>query len=194
MENLKEIDSCEYIWEPGIGCAYTLVKVPQFEENRTDILKLILTCCSESIYCEKPISNRFIAYLTSEKNRHRLPLFTSLLNTVFAFDPIGYGLPYNYILNSDAADKLVEVALQLLIVSLDYDNKSSCDNLFINYLSRIYLEDDFQFVLKAIANLLNNQLVQTYLPHSVKRVHFHQELLIFFWKICNYNKVLLPRI
>lgn len=34
-----------------------------------------------------------------------------------------------------------------------------------------------------------NPLRQTYLPHSTKKVQFHQELLIFFWKICEFNKV-----
>lgn len=33
--------------------------------------------------------------------------------------------------------------------------------------------------------------MQTYLPNSTKKVHFHQELLIFFWKMCDYNKKFL---
>lgn len=50
---------------------------------------------------------------------------------------------------------------------------------------------DFQFVLKGITRLLNNPLMQTYLPNSTKKVHFHQELLVFFWKMCDYNKKFL---
>lgn len=64
------------------------------------------------------------------------------------------------------------------------------DNLFINYLSRIHRDEDFQFILHGVTRLLNNPLVQTYLPNSTKKVHFHQELLVFFWKICDYNKVI----
>lgn len=33
--------------------------------------------------------------------------------------------------------------------------------------------------------------MQTYLPNSTKKVHFHQELLVFFWKMCDYNKKFL---
>jgi len=33
-----------------------------------------------------------------------------------------------------------------------------------------------------------NPLVQTYLPGSQRKVHFHQELLIFFWKLCEHNR------
>lgn len=50
---------------------------------------------------------------------------------------------------------------------------------------------DFHFVLKGITRLLNNPLTQTYLPNSTKKVHFHQELLVFFWKLCDYNKKFL---
>lgn len=33
--------------------------------------------------------------------------------------------------------------------------------------------------------------MQTYLPNSTKKVHFHQELLVIFWKMCDYNKKFL---
>lgn len=52
---------------------------------------------------------------------------------------------------------------------------------------------DFSFILRGLTQLLNNPLVQTYLPRSTKKIHFHQELLILFWKFCDFNKVLLNR-
>lgn len=63
-------------------------------------------------------------HFTSPENRHALPLFTSLLNVVCAYDPVGLGLPYNHLLFTDSREPLVETALQLLIVTLDWD--SSC--------------------------------------------------------------------
>ncbi|KAK0676190.1 HID1 protein, partial [Pygoscelis papua] len=65
------------------------------------------------------------------------------------------------------------------------------DNLFVNYLSRIHREEDFQFILKGVARLLSNPLVQTYLPNSAKKIQFHQELLVLFWKLCDFNKKFL---
>lgn len=65
---------------------------------------------------------RWIARFTSAENRHVLPLFTSLLNVVCAYDPVGYGLPYNYLLFSDSREPLVQTALQVLIVCLDSDS------------------------------------------------------------------------
>lgn len=106
-------------------------------------------------------------------------------------------------------EPLVEVCLQILIVTLDHDlslhhsaaaadhpqqpfeEASVADNLFINYLSRVHRDEDFQFILKGITRLLNNPLVQSYLPNSTKRLHCHQELLVFFWKLCDYNKKFL---
>ena len=72
--------------------------------------------------------------------------------------------------------------LQVLIITLDQeasdevsdDSGSSPDNLFLNYLSRIHREEDFHFVLKGITRLLMNPLVQTYLPHSQRKIQFHQ--------------------
>lgn len=48
---------------------------------------------------------------------------------------------------------------------------------------------DFQFILKGIARLLSNPLLQTYLPNSTKKIQFYQELLVLFWKLCDFNKV-----
>ncbi|KYM76127.1 UPF0663 transmembrane protein C17orf28 like protein [Atta colombica] len=145
-------------------------------------------------HCTK--SNRSLEKILKS---HALPMFTSLLNTVCAYDPVGYGVPYNHLLFTDSLEPLVDVALQILIVTLDHDTTGGIpmeegavgDNLFINYLSRIHRDEDFQFVLKGITRLLNNPLMQTYLPNSTKKVHFHQELLVFFWKMCDYNKKFL---
>ncbi|KAF5279580.1 hypothetical protein FQR65_LT15377 [Abscondita terminalis] len=206
-EDLLAIDSCEYIWEAGVGFAHSPPRNSIFDSNRTELIKLLLTCFSETIYqppAEVSVNpNKWIMHLTSADNRHALPMFTSLLNTVCAYDPVGLGVPYNHLLFSDSLEPLVEAALQILIVTLDHDTSSSSintsdseenptpDNLFINYLSRIHRDEDFHFILRGVTRLLNNPLVQTYLPNSNKKVYFHQELLIFFWKMCDYNKKFL---
>ncbi|XP_014235010.1 protein HID1 isoform X2 [Trichogramma pretiosum] len=202
-EELASIDSCEYIWEPGVGFAHSQPKNSIFFSNRTELLKVLLTCFGETMYVNSDDSadfvNKWIQYTTSSENRHALPMFTSLLNTVCAYDPIGYGVPYNHLIFADSTEPLVDISLQILIVSLDHDtcisNKNGKDkigdNLFINYLSRIHRDEDFSFILKGITRLMNNPLLQTYLPNSTKKVQFHQELLVFFWKICDYNKKFL---
>lgn len=58
-------------------------------------------------------------------SRHALPLFTSLLNVVCAYDPVGYGIPYNHLLFSDYREQLVEQAIQILIVTLEHEAGSA---------------------------------------------------------------------
>ncbi|XP_037320491.2 protein HID1b [Pungitius pungitius] len=219
-EDIGSIDSCEYIWEAGVGFAQSPPLNYVHDLNRTELLKLLLTCLSEAMYLppssERRSLNPWVSFFCSSENRHALPLFTSLLNVVCAYDPVGYGIPYNHLLFSDQREQLVEQAVQILIVSLEHEGGSaasaalraldSCgsppsaaeeqepagpDNLFVNYLSRIHREEDLSFILKGLARLMNNPLVQTYLPHSVKKIQFHQELLILFWKFCDFNKKFL---
>jgi len=64
-------------------------------------------------------ANQWIAYFTSTENRHALPLFTSLLNVVCAYDPVGYGMPYNHLMFTDTREPLVEVALHVLCATLE---------------------------------------------------------------------------
>ncbi|CAM4775446.1 unnamed protein product [Rotaria magnacalcarata] len=213
-EDIQTIDSCEYIWEAGVGFSQSPVHVPSNDKNRTEVLKLLLTCFSETIYMTPTLeqhshANKWLTYFTSGQNRQTLPLFTSLINVVFSYDPVGY-LPYNYLLFTDTREPLVEVAAQLLCITLDNssflsnDQPSSpasrtfpslpgddCPNLFINYLSRIHRDDDFNILLRGFCRLLNNPLIQTYLPGSCKKIGFYQELLILFWKFCDRNKKFL---
>ncbi|GIZ04126.1 protein HID1 [Caerostris extrusa] len=200
-EDLQSIDSCEYIWEAGVGFAHTPSHIPQHDYNRTEILKLLLACFSQTMYM--PASevhlnpNKWIQYFTSADNRHALPLFTSLLNVVCAYDPVGYGVPFNHLLFTDSREPLVEVALQLLIVSLDHDfrepatdessEKGLPSNLFINYLSRVHREEDFSFILKGFTRLLNNPLIQTYIPNSTKK-----KFMFYVLKSSEVLEVLVP--
>jgi len=210
--DLANIDSCAYIWEAGVGFATSPPHVPLHDYHRTELLKLLLTCFSEAMYLppsEAPNTpNKWLQYFASSENRHALPLFTSLLNVVCAYDPLGYGVPYNHVMFQDTLEPLIEVAIQLLIVVLDYDmeqqqiidninnpdqniEETGPENLFCNYLTRIHREEDFHFILRGITHLLQNPLIQTYLPNSCKRIGFHQELLVLFWKLCDLNKKFL---
>nr|XP_006635244.1 PREDICTED: protein HID1 [Lepisosteus oculatus] len=216
-EDIQSLDSCEYIWEAGVGFAQSPPLNYIHDLNRTELLKLLLTCFSEAMYLppssENNILNPWVTFFCSTDNRHALPLFTSLLNVVCAYDPVGYGIPYNHLLFSDYREQLVEHAVQILIVALEHEggvaasspplegpNSTAAledqdpvgpDNLFVNYLSRIHREEDYHFILKGVARLLTNPLIQTYLPNSTKKIQFHQELLVLFWKLCDFNKKFL---
>ncbi|KAF7639648.1 hypothetical protein Mgra_00000973 [Meloidogyne graminicola] len=199
IASLSKIDSCEYIWQAGVGFAGKPPSSAIYDTNRTEILKLLLVCFSEIIYTrETDISKiRWITCFTSAENRNVLPIFTSLLNTICSYDPVGLGVPYNHLLLTDFREPLVKVSLQFLIVCLDKDSHSKnevdgyAENYFVNYLSRIHREEDFDFILKGFTRLLNNQLQATYFPGSLKKIEFHQELLVLLWKCCEFNQKFL---
>ncbi|KAJ8263785.1 hypothetical protein GJAV_G00141260 [Gymnothorax javanicus] len=131
-DDIQSVDSCEHIWEAGVGFAQSPPLNYIHDLNRSELLKLLLTCFSEAMYLPPdpaPISPN----------------------------------PW----------------------------PAGPDNLFVNYLCRIHREEDFSFILKGMARLLSNPLLQTYLPNSVKKIQFQQELLILFWKICDFNKKFL---
>ncbi|XP_056626934.1 protein HID1b [Triplophysa dalaica] len=135
--DVQSIDSCEFIWEAGVGFAQAPPLNHTHDSNRTELLKLLLTCFSEDMYqspSDKHTVNPWVSYFCSGENRHALPLFTSLLNVVCAYDPIGYGLPYNHLMFSDQRGALAELSLQVLIVSLeqefnDTSNTNTCSSL-----------------------------------------------------------------
>uniref|UniRef100_A0A8C0YIC4 Uncharacterized protein n=2 Tax=Cyprinus carpio TaxID=7962 RepID=A0A8C0YIC4_CYPCA len=192
IEDMQSLDSCEYIWEAGVGFAQSPPLNYIHDINRTELLRLLLTCFSEAMYLpptsDNCILNPWVTFFCSTENRHALPLFTSLLNVVCAYDPVGYGIPYNHLLFSDYREQLVEQAVQILIVTLEHEggqpyrppSPSSMED-----------QDDYDFVLKGLARLLTNPLTQTYLPNSTKKIQFHQELLVLFWKLCDFNKKFL---
>ena len=87
--------------------------------------------------------NRWISVFTSADNRHALPLFTSLLNIVCGYDPVGFGVPYNHLLFSDSRESLVEVALQILITTLDHDiTAASADLEEVSVLSSMFSDSE----------------------------------------------------
>ncbi|XP_026678544.1 protein HID1 [Diaphorina citri] len=273
-EDLQSIDSCEYIWERGVGFATSPARCPAHESARTELLKLLLTCFSETIYqppqadrsaeiralreeapsnlatlCYKAVEKlvnavdsscrmaheqqavlnctrlltRLIPYIfedmdwrgffwsslpsksTSDDNEgegstpaedvESVPLAQSLLNAIcdLLFCPDFTVASNKSLRQLGTQDNLFINYLSRIHRDEDFQFVllGTQDNLFINYLSRIHRDEDFQFVLAGFSRLLNNPLLQTYLPNSTKKIEFHQELLVLFWKMCDYNKKFL---
>lgn len=50
INSLSALDSCEYIWQTGVGFATKTPINVIYDANRTELLKLLLVCFSELIY------------------------------------------------------------------------------------------------------------------------------------------------
>lgn len=49
-EELSALDSCEYIWEAGVGFAASPPRCPPLDARRAELLRLLLAGFSEAMY------------------------------------------------------------------------------------------------------------------------------------------------
>ena len=146
-------------------------------------------------YVDTPLDNRWLSLFVNEStNKNSWETFCSLINVSLTYDPIGWGLPYNYLLSSDdSAETLVEVSMHTLLLLLNR-HQTMQTNLFQMYLKALGKESDtdFTFLYSHISTLMNNPLQSknTYLPHSGKAIQCNQEILLFFWTLISSNKVI----
>jgi hypothetical protein len=114
------------LWCFGIGISvkgHEVIDNPMFDQHRTTVLHCLLVCFSQAIY--RPQSeyastpNPWLEAMVREPCSLGSTLFYSLLNTVYNFDPSGV-VPYSYTAYPDTKEQLVDAALQLLLVLLDY--------------------------------------------------------------------------
>lgn len=189
-EDLRSLATVDYVWEPGVGFESSANSTTAYDKSRAELLRLLLACFSITLHrTPEEVSQRnnpWIDVFTSSLNRHTLPIFTSLLNTIFSYRPGKLSLAN--LIFEDKREELVEVCSQLMNGTLDY---SSEDNMFVDYLQRIHRDEDLSFLVEGFSRLLSSGLDQNYLISSSKRVNFDIELLLLLWRISNANRKFL---
>ncbi|RHY31976.1 hypothetical protein DYB32_002990 [Aphanomyces invadans] len=111
------------LWYNGVGYPdASAVASVQFDKNRKEVLKLLLTCFSSILYhtadsCDAYV-DPFLAYATRKESRHAPTLFYSLVNVTLLYDPVGWGVPYAGSIVADERETLVDVSIQELLVLL----------------------------------------------------------------------------
>jgi hypothetical protein len=91
------------IWEKGIGASGAPTSTAAISANRIEILRLLLTLLSSTIYHPageslKRVNKWATAVSTGLEKKAVLTLMCSLLNKSMNYDPIGWGLiPYNHV-------------------------------------------------------------------------------------------------
>lgn len=218
------------MWAPGVGSVEKSVVVStQFDKNRLEILRLMVAAFSDSLY-QSPenfdtCGSLWLEVATSVDAPYAEIVFYSLINTVLGmfgrrsemlfidfvnnycvhlgYDPVGWGLPYGNLVATDTAKQLMEVAVQVLIILLDYghplqlphipeqqpganippltyvsptDTDAQGFNVFRRILSTIEAPDQLNFIFRGFVRLLNNvhQSENSYLPYSVGRISIEQ--------------------
>ena len=113
------------LWHGGVG--FPSLQPPlnvAWNTPRVDSLRLLLALCSQPLYSppspQKPARSRFLDELVSSGCPFAPTLFYCLLNTISAYDPLGWGVPYATAIVGDKEEALVNAAVQVLLVLLDY--------------------------------------------------------------------------
>ncbi|KAG9319410.1 hypothetical protein KVV02_006117 [Mortierella alpina] len=113
------------IWDAGIGSSKAIGSSKELDDNRTEILRLLLVLFSRSMYISPAAitttENRWIdAVVTGSDRQATLAILCSLINSALKYNPSGWGLPYNHVVFSDQKELLVMLSLQTIVVLLDY--------------------------------------------------------------------------
>ncbi|KAF2021293.1 hypothetical protein BU24DRAFT_339610 [Aaosphaeria arxii CBS 175.79] len=188
------------IWQSGVGCNTPIASTKEFENNRTEILRLLLTFASKSMYMSAnilPVKGvKAISYLaTCPDKQVVLSVLCSLLNTTLKYNPASWRVPYDHVVFKDQKQILVTYCLQLLLVLVLYPipepgNGPPPKNFFRHFLGRLHRPQDFQFLVDGMTRILNQplQATSTYLPGSSKSLTWAPEMIMLFWEALQCNK------
>ncbi|ODH51055.1 hypothetical protein GX48_02840 [Paracoccidioides brasiliensis] len=188
------------IWQSGVGCNIAMGSNRELESNRCEILRLLLTLSSKSMYMPStllPVKGvKAITYLVSCPDKQVvLSLLCSLLNTTIKYNPTPWRLPYDYVVWKDPKQILVIYSLQLLLALLLYpipeDGRGTPPkNYYRHFFGRLHRPQDFQFIVEGMTRILNQpmQATTSYLPGSQKSVKWAPEMIMLFWEALQCNK------
>ncbi|RKP00978.1 hypothetical protein CXG81DRAFT_19168 [Caulochytrium protostelioides] len=117
------------IWYQGVGSSSQPGSSAEYDSNRLELLRLLLTILSVSIYTPPQLINTMrtpwfeLITAHSLEKKQVLSILCSLLNGAINYDPVGWNLiPYNHVLFADTNEQLALTSAHLLIALLDtYD-------------------------------------------------------------------------
>jgi len=187
------------IWQSGVGCKQSLSTNKDLESNRSEILRLLLTLMSKSMYMSSallPVQGiRATTYLaTCADKQIVLSVLCSLLNTTIKYNAASWRIPYDHMVWKDSRQSLVAYSLQMLLVLLLYpvpeDGQSPAPkNYYRHFLGRLHRPEDFQFLADGMTRVLSHPMQATsYLPGTQKQARRAPEVIMLFWEVLQCNK------
>ncbi|KXJ93123.1 high-temperature-induced dauer-formation protein [Microdochium bolleyi] len=188
------------IWQSGVGCNTTVATTKEFESNRCEILRLLLTMAGQSMYMSPNLlptkGTRALTYIcTCPDKQVVLSVLCSLLNTTLKYNPASWKVPYNTLVFRDPKEILVTYTLQLLLVLLLYpipepETGSAPKNYYRHFVGRLHRPQDFQFIVDGMTRILNQPIQATsfHIPGTQATTKFSPEMIMLFWEITQCNK------
>lgn len=188
------------IWQSGVGCNMTVPTTKEYESNRCEILRLLLTMTGQSMYMSPSVlpqsGVRALTHICSCPDKQVvLSVLCSLLNTTMKYNPASWRVPYNTLVFKDPKQILVTYALQFLLVVLLYpipeqNGQAAQKNFYRHFLGRLHRPQDFQFIVDGMTRILNQplQVNASYIPGTQSSLKFAPEIIMLFWEITQCNK------
>ena len=188
------------IWQKGVGCNNSTNSSKEMESNRTEILRLLLTLSSKSLYMPAHIlptkGVKAVTYITTCPDKQLvLSLLCSQLNTALDYSQTNWRVPYDHVVYKDPKQILVSYCLQFLLILVVYsipdDGKGLPQkNYFRHWLGRVHRPQDFEFLADGMARTLKQPLqgISSYLPGSQKGPKWDSEMIMLFWETLQCNK------
>ncbi|KAL8696380.1 MAG: hypothetical protein Q9224_002827, partial [Gallowayella concinna] len=204
------------IWQTGVGCVTPMQSSKEIENNRTEILRLLLTLSSKSLYMPAHmvpvVGVKALTYITTCPDKQIvLSLLCSQLNTVstqrlrswsvtqacqaLRYNASAWRVPYDQVVSKNPKQTLVSYCLQFLLILILYpipDNGHDPPpkNYFRHFLGRLHRPQDFDFLVDEMLRTLNQPLQSTssYLPGSQRSLQWAPEMLMLFWEVLQCNK------
>ncbi|KAI9850953.1 MAG: hypothetical protein M1838_004738 [Thelocarpon superellum] len=188
------------IWQSGVGCNTAVATSKELESNRCEVLRLLLTIASKSLYMTANIlpvkGTKALTYMTTCPDKQVvLSVLCSLLNTTLKYNPASWRVPYDHVVFKDPKQALVTYSLQFLLILLLYPIPERPDgpqskNYYRHFLGRLHRAQDFQFLVEGMTKILHQpvQANASYLPGSQKSLKWAPEMIILFWETLQCNK------
>lgn len=158
------------IWQSGVGCKSSIGTSKELESNRCEVLRLLLTLTSKSMYTSAnllPVQGvKAITYIVSCPDKQIvLSVLCSLLNTTMKYNPATWRVPYDHVVWKDPKQGLVIYSLQFLLVLLLYPIPEegygpAPKNYYRHFLGRLHRPEDFQFIAEGMTRILSQPVSQ----------------------------------
>ncbi|KAI0201275.1 high-temperature-induced dauer-formation protein-domain-containing protein [Astrocystis sublimbata] len=188
------------IWQSGVGCNTVVPTTKEYESNRCEILRLLLTLASQSMYMSPNLlptkGTKALTYIcTCPDKQVVLSVLCSLLNTTLKYNPASWRVPINTLVFKDPKEVLVTYTLHMLLVIILYPipeatTGSTPKNYYRHFLGRLHRPQDFQFILDGMTRILNQpiQANSSYLPGTQATTRLSPEIIMLFWEVTQCNK------
>ena len=201
------------MWSHGVGSLEKAVAAStHYDRNRIESLRLLLAGSCGDVYRSYDSmltsANPWLKIACSNDAPFAEALFYSLMNTVFGYDPVGWGLPFSSYISKDTVKELMEASIDVLLVYLNYGlsfaeccgavdangQVRSVDavegyNIYRFLLSGIRRNDEFNFICKGFMRLF--QYIKTYRNSSPHLPLFEAKIVALLWKLLDENSEFL---